>query len=84
MVAASVVIVNYNSGGFLEACVQSVLSSDCSLQIVIVNNASTDDSLNFLRDFVAVGKTLRVIRNEKNDGFSAGINLGVENSNCDN
>ena len=80
MTNASVVIVNYNSGRFLEVCVDSVCRSDCSLEIIVVDNASTDGSADFLSNLAASDVSLQVIRNEENSGFSAAINRGVGDS----
>ena len=84
MTNASVVIVNYNSGRFLEVCVNSVRRSDCSLEIIIVDNASTDGSADFLGNLTASDVSLQVIRNEENRGFSAAINRGVRDSKSEN
>jgi hypothetical protein len=77
MTNISVVIVNYNSGRFLELCVNSVCRSDCALEIIVVDNASTDGSADFLDNLTASGVLLQVIRNEENLGFAAAINRGV-------
>ncbi|HIO01437.1 MAG TPA: glycosyltransferase, partial [Alphaproteobacteria bacterium] len=84
MTNASVVIVNYNSGRFLEVCVNSVCRSDCSLEIIVVDNASTDGSADFLSNLMASDVSLQVIRNEENSGFSAAINRGVGDSKSEN
>jgi hypothetical protein len=80
MTNVAVVIVNFNSGKFLEVCVNSVYRSDCSLEIVVVDNASTDGSADFLSNLAASDMSLQVIRNDENCGFSAAINRGVGNS----
>ena len=84
MTNASVVIVNYNSGRFLEVCVDSVCRSDCSLEIIVVDNASTDGSADFLSNLTANDASLQVIRNEENRGFSAAVNRGVGDSKSEN
>jgi hypothetical protein len=77
MTNASVVIVNYNSGRFLEVCVDTVCRSDCFLEIIVVDNASTDGSADFLSNVSASNVSLQVILNKENTGFSAGVNRGV-------
>ena len=84
MTNASVVIVNYNSGRFLEVCIDSVCRSDCSLEIIVVDNASTDGSADFLSNLTPNDASLHVIRNEENRGFSAGINRGIGYSKSEN
>ena len=73
----SIVIVNWNSGNFLENCVQSLIRDAEGCQILIVDNASTDSSLQFITG-AQVG--LAVLRNERNIGFAAANNLGWRTS----
>jgi hypothetical protein len=84
MTNVSVVIVNYNSGRFLEFCVNSVCRSDCPLEIIVVDNASTDGSANFLDNLTASDPSLQVVQNEENLGFAAAINRGVGYSKSEN
>jgi hypothetical protein len=84
MTNVSVVIVNYNSGRFLELCVNSVCRSDCLLEVIVVDNASTDRSADFLSNVIASDVSLQVIRNEENLGFSAAINRGIGYSTSEN
>lgn len=73
----SVVIVNWNSGPFLERCVLSLLKYAEDAEIIIVDNASSDSSLDFAtRSQVP----LVILRNEENLGFAAGSNLGWRKS----
>jgi N-acetylglucosaminyl-diphospho-decaprenol L-rhamnosyltransferase len=69
----SIVIVNWNSGQFLENCVRSLLAHAAGCPITIVDNASTDASLNFADKIDA---KLSVLHNNRNAGFAAGNNLG--------
>lgn len=71
----SVIIVNWNAGQQLVTCIQSVLKSSKGLiqKIVVVDNGSTDDSLEQLGDFDA----LEIIRAEENLGFGRASNLGA-------
>jgi GT2 family glycosyltransferase len=68
----SIVLVNWNSGSHLENCVRSLLhhAADCS--IIIVDNASTDGSL----DCHKHNDHISVIRNDRNLGFAAACNIG--------
>jgi N-acetylglucosaminyl-diphospho-decaprenol L-rhamnosyltransferase len=68
----SIVIVNWNSDGLLESCVRSLLDNATGCQIVIVDNASTDASLDFNMD----AENISIIRNDNNIGFAAACNLG--------
>ncbi len=74
----SVVIVNWNAGRQLRDCVSSISVADRNAftlsDVVIVDNGSTDQSLDGIEN---VGVPVRVIRNEKNRGFAAACNQGA-------
>ncbi len=69
----SIVIVNWNSGAHLENCVRSLLDNTPGSQLIIIDNASTDSSLNFT---VALRHRLRIRINSRNIGFAAACNIG--------
>ena len=69
-----VVIVNFNAGGFLKDAVESVLRSQSVAHIYVVDNASTDGSLDFLPQG---DDRLTIIHNTANLGFAAACNLGL-------
>ncbi|MGI0128783.1 MAG: glycosyltransferase family 2 protein, partial [Thermoplasmata archaeon] len=67
----------YNGGGLGRACVDSVLASSYpQLEVLVVDNASRDDSLARMADLEAGGR-IRVVRNRANEGYSVGNNLGA-------
>lgn len=74
----SLIIVNYNAGDFLEACVSSALSQVDDL--IVVDNASTDVSLAQLEAAFPGDRKLKIVRNRENLGFAAACNIGVDNS----
>ena len=55
----STVIVNYNAGPFLRACVDSLLASPMKIEIIVVDNASSDGSLEALRSLPQVAMWVR-------------------------
>lgn len=68
-----VVIVAHDSGDWLLRGVQAVLAQDLALELVVVDNASRDGSIERLpRDL-----RLRVLRNADNRGFGAACNQGA-------
>jgi N-acetylglucosaminyl-diphospho-decaprenol L-rhamnosyltransferase len=69
----SIVIVNWNSGLLLEKCIRSLKENAQGCRIIIVDNASTDNSLQYA-DKVGVETTL--IQNDANMGFAAACNRG--------
>src|ERR1044071_124717 len=77
----SIIIVNWNGGRLLTRCIETVVSSNpkVTYEIVIVDNASTDDSLDQLRasDVIAAlfdREQIRIIRNTDNRAFGAANN----------
>lgn len=75
MKSVVVIVVNYNSGDWLEACVRSVLASDYPLQLYIVDNASTDQSLDQCKLLFERHDNLHLIENRTNLGFAKANNL---------
>jgi len=65
----SIVIVNWNSGFFLKRCLRSLSKNAEGAEIVVVDNASTDSSLNLA---AASAPGVTIIRNGHNAGFAAG------------
>lgn len=77
----SIIIINWNGGSLLTRCVETVVSSapKLSYEIVIIDNASSDDSLTQLRASEAAapmiaGGQLRIVLNSENRGFGAANN----------
>lgn len=69
-----VVIVTYNSKKYIEGCLDSVLKSNTPLEIVIIDNASTDTTVRLLQKRYP---DVCLFQNQKNLGFGAGINIGL-------
>ena len=75
----SIIIVNYSVEYFLKQCIESLLKcvNSNQFEIIVVDNYSYDKSLSMLdKNF----KEIKVIKNNKNIGFSAAVNLGIKNS----
>ena len=88
-----VVIVSFRSGDVIQACLESLLSSeDATLKIVIVDNASPDDTVQRLVAWASttheltiveegdVGRDLKgltLVKAQLNRGYAGGVNLGL-------
>jgi GT2 family glycosyltransferase len=70
----SVIIVAYNSGPFLSTCIASIRHTQPDVEIVIVDNASTDGAAARAK---AEFPSTTTVTNAKNAGFGAGCNLGA-------
>jgi len=75
----SIIIVNYNVKEFLQNCIHSIqkATKNITSEIIVVDNASDDGSVELIQ-FQFPGVKLLV--NEKNLGFSAANNIGLQYS----
>jgi GT2 family glycosyltransferase len=65
----AVVILNYNGKKFLEAFLKGVVDHSKPYEVVVADNASTDDSVNYLSTHFP---ELRLIQNTSNTGYAGG------------
>ena len=75
----SVIIVSYNSAAYISLCLDSIRRSEGvqDLEIIVVDNASTDQTCHLIRSKFS---DVILIENEQNLGFSKACNLGVRHS----
>jgi GT2 family glycosyltransferase len=75
-VHVAVVILNWNGKKFLERFLPALLlHSSKEAEIIVADNASTDDSISFLRSSYP---TIRIIQNDGNYGFARGYNMALK------
>ena len=71
----AIAILNWNGKNWLEKFLPSVISHSENTDIYIIDNASTDDSVAFLKlNFPQV----KIIQNTANHGFAGGYNEGLK------
>jgi GT2 family glycosyltransferase len=71
----SVTVVTYNSGRFIKRCLESVLEQKYrDLEVVVVDNASTDGTVDILEQFA---DRCRIYYNDGNVGFAAAQNQAI-------
>lgn len=74
----SVNIVTYNAQDLIEPCLESALKQTYpNVEILVIDNASIDNTLKVIRKIRA---RIRIIRNEKNLGYTGGHNIGIRKS----
>ncbi|MBW7460186.1 glycosyltransferase, partial [Paenibacillus sepulcri] len=79
---ASVCIVTYNSASDIQRCIQAVLQQSHPVAgIVVVDNASTDNTCDIVRGFQE--STVRLVANRDNVGFAAGQNQAIRQTDSD-
>ena len=71
----AVAILNWNGKKLLEQFLPSVLQFSQKADIYVIDNASDDDSVEFLRNHFP---EVRIIQNEKNFGYAGGYNHGLK------
>ncbi|RJP65598.1 MAG: glycosyltransferase [Ignavibacteriales bacterium] len=77
----SVVVVTYNSAKDISNCLTSLaLSIRSKDEVIIVDNNSSDDTHKTVKAFIKNKKNFRFIQNQKNIGFSAATNVGINAS----
>lgn len=73
----SVIIPNYNGAARLSACLdrlwEAVRGAPCACEVIVVDDASTDNSAGAAADF----PDTQLIKNDKNIGFGAACNSGA-------
>lgn len=72
---ASIIIVTYNSRHYLDACLRSVFGQDYPHEVILVDNCSQDDTVQYVRESFP---EVRVIECPENRGYGSGNNLGVK------
>lgn len=75
----SVIVVTYNNLDYTKACLESVtaFSAWAELEVIVVDNASSDGTQDFLREWASNNRLRSVILNERNLGFAAANNQGL-------
>jgi GT2 family glycosyltransferase len=69
--ASAVAIINWNSDGWLRPCIESLLSTTTTSEILVIDNASEDSSIESVQEF---RNRVNFVRNSVNRGFAAAVN----------
>ena len=77
----TIIIPVFNAEKYLENCLKSVINQTYkNIEIIIVDDGSTDNSFKIYNKYLNIEKRLKVI-NIENSGVSKARNIGLENSN---
>ena len=72
----SIVIINWNGIRFIDKCIKSILSSTYkNIEIIVVDNASTDGSPEYLSKRYP---NIKLIKNARNLGYARACNIGIK------
>lgn len=69
-------IINYNGGSELVACVKSLLAQSVPVRVLVFDNASSDNSIQLLRDS---GLVCKIVESSENLGYAGACNGLLEN-----
>lgn len=73
----AVVVVTYESGSTIDACLQRLRAAADVAQIRVVDNASRDDTLAIVQRHALEDRRVRFIANPDNPGFASACNQGA-------
>jgi len=77
----SIIVVTYNNVAYTRLCLESVLENTHAprFEVIVVDNASSDET----RDYLSKLEGIRVILNDRNEGFARANNQGIAASKGD-
>lgn len=76
----AIAILNWNGKNWLKKFLPSVIKYSQDAEIFVIDNASTDDSIQYLKSHFP---QVKIIQNKSNSGFAAGYNEGLKSINAD-
>lgn len=78
-IKVSVIIPVYNTEKYLEEAVNSIINQTLrEIEIIIVNDGSTDNSIQILENFAKLDNRIIILTHEKNKGLSEARNTGIK------
>jgi GT2 family glycosyltransferase len=72
--ALSIIILNYNTRDHLRDCLRTMPARDPNVEVIVVDNASTDGSADMV---AAEFEWVTLVRSARNGGFAYGNNLAI-------
>ena len=72
------IILNWNSPSDSICCTKSILAQTTPSDILLVDNASSDNSVKIFQKITQSNSRIRLVKNNKNLGFAGGINSGLK------
>ena len=79
----SIIVPVYNAENYLKQCLDSIVNQTYkNIEIICINDASTDNSLSILKEYEENDKRIKILSGE-HIGAGKARNLGIENSNGD-
>ena len=74
-----IIVVNYNSCDFTIQCIESLYNlNNKAFKILLVDNNSSDKSLELLNDKFFSYDNIEIITSVTNNGYASGVNQGLD------
>lgn len=78
MIKVSVIVPVYNKARYLKQCLDSlVVQTLKDIEIICIDDRSTDNSLNLLKEYASRDSRIKLLYHEKNQGVGASRNDGI-------
>lgn len=75
----SAIVLVYNGGEYLRGCLDSLVNQTLDdMEIILVNDASTDDSLSICKEFAQNYSNVKIIDKKENGGLGTSGNIGIK------
>lgn len=74
----SIVVLTYNGLALTQACFDALFQNTSDFELIVVDNASSDGTCEYLSEIERAHKNVQIVRNRENRGFAAGCNQGVQ------
>jgi GT2 family glycosyltransferase len=74
-IKTAIVILNWNGEGFLKQFLPNVIQHSHDATIIVADNASTDNSISYVK---SLGNAVKIIQLDKNYGFTGGYNKALK------
>ena len=72
------IILNYNSYQDTIKCITNLYKINAEVDVVVVDNASTNNSIEMINDAFIGKENFYLLENNKNTGYAAGNNIGLK------
>ena len=79
MYKLSIIVPVFNSGAYLKDCLDSLVSQSLKdIEIICIDDASTDESLDILKSYSLKYPQIKVLKNKTNMGQGYTRNIGIK------
>jgi glycosyltransferase involved in cell wall biosynthesis len=83
-ISISIILPNYNHAEELKTSLPAVLAQHLPPdEIIVIDDASADDSISVIRGFMATSPSIRLVRHEQRLGVAAAVNRGLAEARSD-